>query len=454
MKKASLHNLGCRVNEYETEAMRQMLAADGYEIVPFEEAADVYVVNTCTVTSMADKKSRQMLHRAKQKNPDAVVIACGCYVQDKADELLADSAVDLVIGNSDKENLTAILRAYLEDPDAAAKHVEAAASVKEYGHLHTARSAEKTRAFVKIQDGCNQFCSYCRIPYVRGRARSRDPREVLEEVRDLTGEGCREVVISGIHISSYGTDFAEEGNRRTPPASEGYTNRHLISLLREIERIPKIGRIRLGSIEPALLTKDFVQQIAALPDLCPQFHISLQSGSDSVLSRMNRDYTTVDFRRGVELLRRYFTDPAITTDLIVGFPGETAQEFSETLRFAEQTGFAKIHIFKYSRRSGTRAADMPDQVPEELKTARARALASLEKQMRFSYLRHIAQYPVEVLFERYEAPVWTGHTREGAPALCRSAADLENVCVTYPCAGIDDEGNLVCEEAEPRTIRL
>ena len=474
MKRASLHNLGCRVNEYETEAMRQMMAAAGYEIVPFDEPADVCVVNTCTVTAVADKKSRQMLHRAKQLNPDAVVVACGCYVQDRADELLSDGAVDLVIGNSDKENLAEILARYLEDAEPCAKYVEDVSSVREYGHLRVGRSDVRTRAFVKIQDGCNQFCTYCRIPYVRGRARSRAEEEILDEVRGLTEAGCREIVLSGIHISSYGLDFETEGNRQTPSAAEEVTNERLIGLIRSVQRIPEIGRIRLGSLEPGILTRDFVQQLAAFPDLCPQFHISLQSGSDAVLARMNRKYTTADFRKGVNLLRRYFTDPAITTDLIVGFPGETAGEFTETLRFAEQIGFAKIHIFKYSRREGTKAAEMPDQVGEELKQARSRALSSLEKQMRLAYLRRIAPYPADVLFETCAeearpadgqegsavpcAPLWAGHTSEGAPALCRSFRNLVNVRMTFPSAEVDEEGNLRYEPeeetGEPRTIRL
>ncbi len=407
MRTAALHNLGCRVNEYETEAMRQLLLKEGYAIVPFEEKADVYVVNTCTVTSVADKKSRQMLHRAKKINPDAVVVACGCYVQDAKEELLKDGAVDLLIGTAEKEKLIEVINGYLTDKKRP--EVGEIADVTEYGHLTIERPRERTRAFLKIQDGCDQYCAYCRIPYVRGHSRSKSREEVLAEVDAVLAGGCREIVLSGIHLSSY-PDLA--------------------GLIREVGRRAKNARIRLGSLEMRLITRSFVQQIAAQPNLCPQFHLSLQSGCNPTLARMNRHYTVDDYRAAVEELRNYFTDPAITTDIIVGFPGETYSEFQTTLQFARSIGFAKIHIFKYSARPGTKAYDLPDPVDEEEKTRRARLLAEAEAGMRHQYMERIAAHPVEVLFEESKMEIdglyYSGHTEEGIPVRCSSVRDLTN----------------------------
>ncbi|MCI1722172.1 MAG: tRNA (N(6)-L-threonylcarbamoyladenosine(37)-C(2))-methylthiotransferase MtaB [Lachnospiraceae bacterium] len=450
MKRAALHNLGCKVNEYETAAMEQMLVSAGYEIVPFTEAADLYVVNTCTVTNTADRKSRQMLHKAKQANPSAVVVAAGCYVNEVKEKLLEDPAVDIIIGNNEKKNLLKILKEYEEDPARGKEAVPEISSEDSYERLSVTRTYDRTRAFVKIQDGCNQFCSYCAIPYVRGRVRSRRAEDILEEVSALAENGVKEIVLSGIHISSYGLDFDEPGrNVRTPEASEEKTNLHLLELIRALQKMKDVHRIRLGSLEPGIVTREFVQQAAAFPLLCPQFHLSLQSGCDATLKRMNRRYTTEEYEKAVVLLRRYFTLPAITTDIIAGFPGETEEEFAETLRFAEKIHFAKTHVFKYSRRRGTAADVLPDQVTEAVKTARSKALMSLDRQNRFAYARALSEFPAEVLFEdRMEMAgisYWTGHTEENVTAVMASEKDLSNTIVRCRILSVTEEGYVLCE---------
>ena len=339
MRTAALHNLGCKVNSYETEAMQQLLEEAGYEIVPFHEKADVYIINTCSVTNIADRKSRQMLHRAKKQNPDAVVVAAGCYVQAAAEELKADLAVDVIIGNNKKQDLLPILEEYFKDKSDSS-HVIEISETHEYERLSIHKIADHTRAFLKIQDGCNQFCSYCIIPYTRGRVRSRRPDEVVAEVRELAAAGYQEVVLTGIHLSSYGVDFKEEEKKE-----------NLLSLIKQVHEVEGIRRIRLGSLEPRIITEEFAQALASMPKFCPHFHLSLQSGCDKTLKRMNRHYTTEEYAAGCEILRRYFDNPAITTDVIVGFPGETEEEFEETKAFLERIGFYEMHIFKYSRRA-------------------------------------------------------------------------------------------------------
>lgn len=370
--KAALHNLGCKVNAYETEAMQQLLEAAGYEIVSFEETADVYVINTCSVTNIADRKSRQMLHRAKTMNPDAVVVAAGCYVQAAGETLLEDAAVDLIIGNNQKNELVGILDAYFADRTANEALLDIA-QTREYETLSISRTAEHTRAFIKVQDGCNQFCSYCIIPYTRGRVRSRDLADVVDEVRALAAAGYREVVLTGIHLSSYGVDMKEEN---AP---------HLLELIKAVHEIDGIERIRLGSLEPRIVTEEFVRELAGLTKVCPHFHLSLQSGCDATLKRMNRRYTTDEYRRGCEILRKYYDDPAITTDVIAGFAGETEEEFAETVKYVEEIGFYEMHVFKYSVRKGTRAATMPDQVPEKMKGERSHRLLEAEARMSRAY---------------------------------------------------------------------
>ncbi|MBQ8814637.1 MAG: tRNA (N(6)-L-threonylcarbamoyladenosine(37)-C(2))-methylthiotransferase MtaB [Lachnospiraceae bacterium] len=370
--RAALHNLGCKVNAYETEAMQQLLEAAGYEIVPFEETADVYVINTCSVTNIADRKSRQMLHRAKTMNPDAVVVAAGCYVQAAGEALLEDAAVDLIIGNNQKNELVGILEHYFADQNANEALLDIA-KTNEYESLSISRTAEHTRAFIKVQDGCNQFCSYCIIPYTRGRVRSRGLVDVVGEVKALAAAGYREVVLTGIHLSSYGVDIKEE---KAP---------HLLELIKAVHEIDGIDRVRLGSLEPRIVTEEFVSELSKLKKVCPHFHLSLQSGCDATLKRMNRRYTTAEFKAGCDILRKYYDDPAITTDVIAGFAGETGEEFAQTLDFVREIGFYEMHVFKYSVRKGTRAATMPNQVPEKVKTERSHRLIELGEQMSEAY---------------------------------------------------------------------
>lgn len=450
--KAAFHNLGCKVNEYETEAMKQQLADEGYGIVPFDEKADVYIVNTCTVTAMADRKSRQMLHKARQKNPAAVIAAAGCYVENAGRTLLEDGTVDLIIGNNEKKRLAELLTAYHKG--IVRETIPDIAGETSYDELKLARPVDRTRAFVKIQDGCNQFCTYCRIPYVRGRVRSRRREDVLAEIRRLADSGVREIVLTGIHISSYGLDFREglpASAMRTPEAAHAVTNDCLLDLIREMASVEGIARIRLGSLEPGIVTEDFAAGISAVDKICPQFHLSLQSGCDSTLRRMNRRYTTADFRRSAALLRRCFDRPALTTDVIVGFPGETEAEFSETKTFLEEIRFAKTHIFKYSRRAGTKAAVMPAQVSEPVKTARSRLLLDLDEANSAAYARSIADRPLTVLFEEKKIidgrTYWKGHSRENLMVLMASEADLENEILSCRYVSPGPEGTVIGEMA-------
>ena len=401
MRKAALHNLGCKVNAYETEAMQQLLEEAGYEIVPFQEKADVYVINTCSVTNIADRKSRQMLHRAKKMNPDAVVVAAGCYVQAAGEELKKDAAIDVIIGNNRKKDLVPLLDEYF-----AGKHVEEDSLIdigktREYEALHISRIADHTRAFIKIQDGCNQFCSYCIIPYTRGRVRSRKPEEIMEEIKGLVDKGYREVVLTGIHLSSYGLDL------------DGIT---LLDLMVKIDKIQGLERLRLGSLEPRIVTEEFTRTLAGLRTICPHFHLSLQSGCDATLKRMNRRYTTEEYEKGCQILRKYFDRPAITTDVIVGFPQETEEEFAQTIEFLKRIHFYEMHVFKYSRRAGTRAADMPGQLTENQKGQRSDVLLKLDQEMSLEYRKSFLGEEKEVLMEEKIVIDGTeylvGHTRE------------------------------------------
>ena len=410
-RKAALHNLGCKVNAYELEAIQQMLEQQGYEIVPFAPGADIYIINTCTVTNIADRKSRQMLHKAKKMNPDAVVVACGCYVQAAGEKLEQDSAIDLVVGNNKKKEIPAILEEYFREKEegrsGSGTWVTDMTHNREYKTLSISRTAEHTRAFIKVQDGCNQFCTYCIIPYARGRVRSRRPEDVLEEVRRLAESGCQEVVLTGIHLSSYGVDLEEGQN--------------LLALIRTIHAVDGIRRIRLGSLEPGIITEEFAEAIAALPKVCPHFHLSLQSGCDTVLERMNRRYRSEEYKEKCRLLRRVYDRPALTTDVIVGFPGETEEEFEASWAFVEEVNFFETHIFKYSRREGTRAAAMPDQIPEQEKTRRSHILLELDAQRRQEYMESFLGEEKEVLLEeKVELDGknwWVGYTREYLKAI-------------------------------------
>lgn len=417
MKRAALHNLGCKVNAYETEAMQELLEQEGYEIVPFHEDADVYIINTCTVTNMADRKSRQMLHRAKKKNPDAVVVACGCYVQAKQDEI--DESIDIVVGNNRKKNIVEILAEYeaSKEKKAVQKEVIDINHTDEYEELHLTKTAEHTRAYIKVQDGCNQFCSYCIIPFARGRVRSRSYDSVIAEVEKLAEGGYKEVVLTGIHLSSYGVDNGE----------------NLLSLIQGVHEVTGIERIRLGSLEPRIITEEFVQAIAKLPKMCPHFHLSLQSGCDETLRRMNRRYTAEEYMDGCKLLRKYFDHPALTTDVIVGFPGETQEEFAASKAFVDQVDFYETHVFKYSRRQGTKAAAMENQIPETEKTRRSNELLELNKKKQKAYEERLIGTTQEVLMEeavQIDGETWqVGHTKEYVKIGRKTEENLTNQLV-------------------------
>lgn len=415
MKKVALHNLGCKVNAYETEAMQEMLEHAGYEIVPFQEGADIYVINTCTVTNIADRKSRQMLHRARKMNPDAVVVAAGCYVQAQAEKQVIDPCIDIVLGNNKKQDLLTALQAY-EEAHGDLREVIDINHTKEYENLHLTKQGEHTRAYIKVQDGCNQFCSYCIIPYARGRVRSRAKADVVAEVTDLAKNGYQEVVLTGIHLSSYGIDFENEDN--------------LLSLIRAVHEIEGIKRIRLGSLEPRIITEEFVQAIAALPKMCPHFHLSLQSGCNETLKRMNRRYTSEEFYEKCEILRKYFEKPALTTDVIVGFPQETEEEFETTYEFLKKICFYETHIFKYSKREGTKAAVMQGQIPEQIKAKRSARLIELGEKSRRAYEESFLGKTVEVLVEEKSdvngKEMWTGHTKEYMKIALESEKNLQN----------------------------
>ena len=414
MKSVALHNLGCKVNAYELEVMQQKLQDRGYKIVPFDSDADIYIVNTCTVTNIADRKSRQMLHRAKHKNPDAVVVAVGCFVQ-ADEENRMDDCIDLAVGNQHKKDIVEILEAYLEEHTADASAVTDIGAVREYEEMRT----EHTRAYIKIQDGCNQFCSYCIIPFVRGRVRSRKQEDVLAEVRGLAEKGFQEVVITGIHLSSYGMDFIGETDgdylkNGKDLRGTAFERAYLVSLLEEIAKVDGIRRIRLGSLEPRIITEEFAGRLAAIPQLCPHFHLSLQSGCNETLKRMNRHYTAEEYYEKVQILRKYFEHPAITTDVIVGFPGETAEEFAVTKTFLEKVHFFEMHIFKYSRRKGTVADKLPGQLTDAQKTERSGQLLTLEKEQSREFRAHYLGQEVEVLIEEQKEiggkVYWLGHT--------------------------------------------
>lgn len=422
-KKAALHNLGCKVNAYETEAMRQLLEEAGYEIVPFEPGADVYVINTCTVTNIADRKSRQMLHRARKMNPDAVVVATGCYVETADGAAEKDPAIDIVLGNNRKGELLTVLREY-EEHCREKEYTEAFSDkidinhTKEYENLQISRTEARTRADIKVQDGCNQFCTYCIIPFARGRVRSRELPDVLQEIRTLAKSGYREVVLTGIHLSSYGVDNGES----------------LLHLIEAVHELEGIERIRLGSLEPRIVTDAFAKRLSELPKICPHFHLSLQSGCDTVLSRMNRRYDTAEYEVGCALLRRYFEHPAITTDVIVGFPGETDEEFETTERYLERIHFYEMHIFQYSRREGTKAAAMPDQVPEAVKKERSEKLLALGHRMSGEFRRYYLGRQVTALLEEeflYDGKrYYTGYTKEYVKVAVETKKDLSNTFVT------------------------
>ena len=425
MKKAALHNLGCKVNAYETEAMQHLLEEAGYEIVPFTQKADVYVINTCSVTNMADRKSRQMLHKAKKNNPDSIVVAAGCYVQTSEKEVLNDLSVDIVIGNDRKHDLVRLLEEY--SLDSVNDTVDDINDGKhDFEELFIDQTKEHTRAFIKVQDGCNQFCSYCIIPYARGRVRSRRFENVIAEVERLAANGFKEVVLTGIHLSSYGVDFEEATG--------------LLELIQAVNAVKGIERIRLGSLEPKIVTEHFASELSKLDKICPHFHLSLQSGCDATLKRMNRKYTTKEYERGCELLRKYFVHPAITTDVIVGFPGETEEEFAQTQAYLEHIHFYEMHIFKYSKRKGTRAAVMPDQIDEQIKAVRSEKLIALGHDMSKEFRKFYIGKNEEVLFEEKavigDKEYFVGYTKEYVKVAKKTDENLENQMVSGRISGM------------------
>lgn len=412
---AALHNLGCKVNSYEIEASAQVLKEGGYEIVPFAPGADIYIINTCSVTNIADKKSRQMLHKARKMNPDAIVIAMGCYAQAAADVLEKDDAVDIIIGNNKKKDLIRIIDDY-RDKHSKAKYLEDLSRGRDYEQLSVTAPAEHIRGFMKVQDGCDMFCSYCIIPYVRGRVRSRSIEDAVKEAEMLAAGGCREVVLSGIHLSSYGKDIDK--------------NTGLLDLIKAIHEVEGVSRIRLGSLEPGIITEEFAEELSRLPKVCPHFHLSLQSGCDKTLKAMNRRYDTAGYREKCEILRRFFDDPSITTDVITGFPGENEEDFEETFAFVDEMDFFETHIFPYSIRQGTKAAAMPEQLTEAVKKERAARLIDLNKEKMRQHFEKLKGCIKEVLIEEVQTingeEFWVGHTREYEKIAVRSDEDLKN----------------------------
>lgn len=432
MKTVAYHNLGCKVNAYEMDAMLQALRQKGYQIVSFEEKADIYIVNTCTVTNIADRKSRQMLHKAKKLNPEGIVVAVGCYVQSDTQAVASDEAVDLVIGNNKKKDLVGILEGYFEGVEQ--ESVIDINHTLEYEEMKLTATEEHTRAYIKIQDGCNQFCTYCMIPYARGRVRSRQKSDILEEIRGLVDAGYKEFVLTGIHISSYG-DGA------------------LLELVQAIDEIEGVERIRLGSLEPRIVTGEFAEGLSGLKHICPHFHLSLQSGCESVLRRMNRHYTPDEYVKGVAHLRAAFDHPAITTDVIAGFPGETDEEFEETVQFVRAIDFYEMHIFKYSKRKGTKAAVMPNQVPESIKTKRSGILQEIEEKASKRFRAYYIGKNAEVLFEEKKeiggAEYFIGHTKEyvkiAVDIRSVNGRKLENELITGRITGFIDSEVLLME---------
>lgn len=398
---------GCKVNQYETNAMMQKMIEAGYEVVDFETKADIYIINTCTVTNMADKKSRQMLRRVKEINPEAILVAVGCYAQVAKEKLEQIPEIDLILGINEKNDIVK----YVEQASKNT-YVSDVLHQTEFLDFGDVTYTEKTRAVIKVQDGCNQFCSYCIIPYARGRIRSRKPESVIKEITDVAKEGIKEVVITGIHIAFYGKDFN--------------TEYRLIDLLEEIQKVDGIQRIRLGSLEPTLITEEFVTRLKKLSKICDHFHLSLQSGCNETLKRMNRKYTTDQFRHVVELLRNAYPEVHLTTDVIVGFPGETEEEFNKTYEFLKEIKFYKMHVFKYSPRSGTVAAKMPNQIDGNIKEERSNKLIELSDENEKEYNQKYIGKEVEVLLEEREGEYLKGHTTNYMVVKMKTNENLEN----------------------------
>ena len=428
--------LGCKVNQYETNAMTQKFLEKGYKVIEEnnenqEEKPDICIINTCTVTNMSDRKSRQMLRRMKEKNPDTIVVAVGCYAQVAKDELSKIPEIDLILGNNEKVEIVKYVEEYIEKNQKISE-IEDVMKSREFSDFGNITFSEKTRAVIKIQDGCDRFCSYCIIPYARGRVRSRKPESIISEITQIASKGIKEVVITGIHIASYGKDFIM-------CKDEKIRNYRLIDLLEEINKIDGIERIRLGSIEPLLITEEFVERLKKLNKICHHFHLSLQSGCNETLKRMNRRYTTEQFRNIVTILRGAYKDVNLTTDIIVGFPGETEEEFNKTYEFLKEINFYKMHVFKYSPRKGTKAAVMANQVPGNIKEERSKKLIELSNENEFNYNSQYIGKDVDVLFEEEKTGVYKGHTQNYIMVYCESKEKLDNKIKNVNCKKVIDD---------------
>lgn len=421
---------GCKVNQYETNAMTQKFIEKGYEVIEHSKKADIYIINTCTVTNMSDRKSRQMLRRMKEQNQNAIVVAVGCYAQVAKEELKKIPEIDLVLGNNEKLKITEYVEDYIEKNENQIE-IEDVMHSKEFYDFGDVTFTEKTRAVIKIQDGCDRFCSYCIIPYARGRVRSRKPESIVSEIEKIAKEGIKEVVITGIHIASYGKDFKNDYR--------------LIDLLEELNKINGIERIRLGSIEPLLITEEFVNRLKKLEKVCHHFHLSLQSGCNETLKRMNRRYTIEEFKEIVERLRNTYKDVMLTTDIIVGFPGENEEEFEETYKFLKDIKFYKMHIFKYSPRKGTKAAEMKNQVNGNIKEERSKKLIELSDENEKEYNEKYIGKEVEILFEEEKEGLYKGHTQNYILAYYKTDKKLENKIVRVKCIGTETE-HIIVEE--------
>lgn len=464
MKNVALHNLGCKVNSYEMEVMQEKLEKNGYKIVPFNKEADIYIINTCTVTNIADRKSRQMLHKAKKLNPKAIVVAVGCYVQTGTESVKQDTCIDLAIGNNRKKDIVPILNEFIREKELNIEdktlHETTIPDIndgkQEYEEMTLTHAGEHTRAHIKIQDGCNQFCSYCIIPFARGRVRSRKEEDILREVRGLAKEGYQEIVVTGIHLSSYGLDFISKNSGDYLETQQGmdlrtqaYQKEYLLDILEKINVIEGIERIRIGSLEPRIITEKFANRLKTLDKLCPHFHLSLQSGCDQTLKRMNRHYSAKEFKDKVEILRRVFNNPAITTDVIVGFPGESDEEFEITKRFLEEISFYEMHIFKYSKRQGTTAAARTDQIDDRIKTKRSNILQALEKEQSTGYRNYFIGKEVLVLVEEEKEIDGKKYQIGFTPSYVRAAIctqeDLKNKVVSGRAVKLLKEEYLLIE---------
>lgn len=438
MKKVALHNLGCKVNAYETEAMAELLKNNGYEIVPFEKGADIYIINTCTVTNIADRKSRQMLHKSKKMNKDAIVVAVGCYVQAAGEALKCDEAIDIIVGNDMKKNIVEILKSYFDENNncQTLEDINDTSVKRTFEELNIDGMEEHTRAYIKIQDGCNQFCSYCIIPYARGRVRSRKLEDIVNEVNRLADKGYNEIVLTGIHLSSYGIELKD-------------TNDNLLTVIKAVSNNEKIKRIRLGSLEPRIITREFLDGLIKIEAFCPHFHLSLQSGCDETLLRMNRRYTTREYLERCKLIREYYSEAAITTDVIVGFPGEDEGEFKKTFDFLKTVNFSQMHIFKYSKRAGTKASVMDNQVSDSEKSKRSDILLLLNEELHKEYISSFIGKEIMVLFEEQvtidSLEYYVGYTKEYVKTAIISSEDLQNKLVNVKVKGLLNKEIILAE---------